>query len=110
MNISATKKADHNKILSEALLGWGKAVLGFELDQIGTLVSMAPDSSHRVVMGKILLARYIASAFIFDWIFFILAGDKDNHNILDEFEFRPDLIKDCGVSCICASEKIPIDL
>ena len=40
-------------------------------------------------------------AFIFDWIFFIFAGtcNTDNHNILDEFEFRPDLIKDCGVSC-----------
>ena len=30
-------------------------MLGFGLDRIGTLVSMATDSSHRVKMGKILL-------------------------------------------------------
>ena len=28
-----------------------------------------------------------------------LPRNEDNHNILDEFEFRPDSIKDCGVSC-----------
>ena len=31
--------------------------------------------------------------------FFILAGKEDNHNISDEFEFRPDSTKDCRVSC-----------
>ena len=36
--------------------GGGKAALGFEQDLIGTLVSMATDSSHWVIMGKILLA------------------------------------------------------
>ena len=36
--------------------GGGKAALGFEQDRIGTLVSMATDSSHWVIMGKILLA------------------------------------------------------
>ena len=46
---------DHNKILSEA----GKAALGFLTDQIRTLVSMATDSSNRVIMGKI-------GCFIFD--------------------------------------------
>ena len=40
-----------------------------------------------------------SSAFIFDWIFFILAGNEDIHNISDEFEIRPDRTKDCGVSC-----------
>ena len=37
---------------------WGgeKASSGFWPDRIGTLVSMATDSSHRVIMGKILLA------------------------------------------------------
>ena len=30
----------------------GKAALGFGPDRIGTLVSMATDSSHRVIMGK----------------------------------------------------------
>ena len=32
--------------------GGGKAALGFGADQIRTLVSMATDSSHRVIMGK----------------------------------------------------------
>ena len=33
-----------------------KTALGFGPDRIGTLVSMATDSSHMVIMGKILLA------------------------------------------------------
>ena len=39
------------------------------------------------------------------WIFFILAGNKDNYNILDEFEFRPDPTSECGVSCPLVFEK-----
>ena len=34
-----------------------------------------------------------------DPIRFKLAGNEDMHNILDEFEFRPDLTTDYGVSC-----------
>ena len=45
-----------------------------------------------------------------DPILFKLAGNEDMHNILDEFEFRPDQTSDYGVSCPRASEKIPIDL
>ena len=41
--------------------GGGKAALGFGPDWIRTLVSMATDSSHRVIMGKI----EHSSAFIF---------------------------------------------
>ena len=43
-------------------------------------------------------------------ILFKLAGNEDMHNILDEFEFRPYLTTDYGVSSPWASEKIPIDL
>ena len=32
-------------------------------------------------------------------ILFKLAGNEDMHNILDEFEFRPDQTTDYGVSC-----------
>ena len=32
-------------------------------------------------------------------IFYILVGKEDNNYISNEFEFRPDLAKDCGVSC-----------
>ena len=79
--------------------GGGKAALGFGPD----LVSMARDSSHRVIMGK-------NGAFIFDRIFFILAGNKNIHKISDELEIQPDRTKDCGVSCPWGSGKIPIDL
>ena len=46
--------ANRNEILSEPSLGKGKAALGFGPDRIGTLVSMATDSSHRVIMRKML--------------------------------------------------------
>ena len=45
-----------------------------------------------------------------DPILFKLAGNEDMHNALDEFEFRPQLTTDYGVSCPWASEKNPIDL
>ena len=34
-----------------------------------------------------------------DPIFFKHAGNKDMHNIMNEFEFRPDWTTDYGVSC-----------
>ena len=46
--------ANRNEILSEPSLGGGKAALGFGPDRIGTLVSMATDSSHRVITRKML--------------------------------------------------------
>ena len=46
-----------------------------------------------------------SSIFVFQWIFCILAGKKDNYNISNEFEFRPDPISDCGVSCPLVFEK-----
>ena len=46
--------ADRNQISSVASLGGGLTALGFGPDRIRTLVSMATDSSHRVIMGKIL--------------------------------------------------------
>ena len=41
----------------------------------------------------------------FDWIFFILTGNKDNYHISDVFEFQPDPTSDCGVSCPYVLEK-----
>ena len=46
-----------------------------------------------------------SSIFVFQWIFFILAGNKNNYNILKEFKFRPDPNSDCGVSCPLVFEK-----
>ena len=39
--------------------GGGKASLGFDPDRIRTLVSMATDSSHRVIMGKTMSSRFL---------------------------------------------------
>ena len=76
--------------------GGGKASVGFDLDWIRTLVSMATDSSLRVVMGK---RRHHVSSNVFDQIRFILAGNYDMHESLDEFEIWPDSTTDYGVSC-----------
>ena len=45
-----------------------------------------------------------------DPVLFKLTDNEDMHNILDEFQFRPDRTIDYGVSCPWALEKIPIDL
>ena len=66
----------------------GLSALGFGPDRIRTLVSMATDSSHR---GK---PCGHSSSFIFDWFFFILAGNKDTHKVLDGFEIRQYPTKD----------------
>ena len=53
---------------------------------------MATDSSHRVIMGKMTSSRFLEC---FDRIFFILAGNDDMHESLDELKIWPDY----GVSC-----------
>ena len=52
--------ADHNQILSEESFGQGKAALGFGADRVRTLVSMATDTSHRVVMGKTVSSGFLS--------------------------------------------------
>ena len=74
----------------------GKAALDFGLDRIKSLVSMATDISHRIIMKKMLLTLFCLH---FDQIFLILVGNKHIDNISHEFEFRQDRTKDCGVSC-----------
>ena len=76
--------------------GGGKASLGFDPDRIRTLVSMATDSSHIVIMGK--RCHHIFSN-AFDQILFILAGNDDMHESTDY-----------GVKCPRAYEKDPINL
>ena len=53
MNICANSRTIATKFYLKHHWGGGKAALGFWPDRIGTLVSMATDSSHRVIMGKI---------------------------------------------------------
>ena len=68
---------------------------------------MATDSSHRVIMGN--TVSFIG-CFSSDPFHIKLAGNNDMHESLQELEIRSDWTTDCGVSCLLASEKIPIDL
>ena len=52
MNIAKTGGPIAIKFYMKHHWGGGKAALGFGADQIRTLVSMATESSHRVIMGK----------------------------------------------------------
>ena len=54
INISETSRPIIIKFHLENHWGRGLTALGFGLDRIRTLVSMATDSSHRVIMGKTL--------------------------------------------------------
>ena len=52
MNISATSGPIGMKFYLKHHWVGGKASVGFDPDQIRTLVSMATDSSHKVIIGK----------------------------------------------------------
>ena len=99
------KLANLDQVLCVASLGVGKGC--FEADWIKTLVPIATESPHWLIMGKWCLHLFLVA---FDPILFILAGNQDTHKILDEFEFRPGRTTDYGVSCPWASKKFPIDL
>ena len=60
MNISETSRPITIKFYLKHHWGGGRAALGFGADQIRTLVSMATDSSHRVIMGKRASSRFLA--------------------------------------------------
>ena len=59
MNISETSRPITTKFYLKRHWGGGKAALGFDADQIRSLVSMATDSSHRVIMGKRASSRFL---------------------------------------------------
>ena len=63
---------------------WGKAALGFLPDRIGTLVIMATESSHRLIMEKTVLPLFL-SCFSSD-PFYSLAGNDDMHGSSEKFE------------------------
>ena len=56
MNISESSGQIVIKFYLKQHWGRGKAALGFGPDRIGTLVAMATDNSHRVIIGTLLLA------------------------------------------------------
>ena len=66
-------------------------------------MSMATDGSHWVIMGKCCVH---SSAFIFDRIFFILAGNEIIYNI-SEFEIRPDRTRTVELAALERLEKSP---
>ena len=71
-----------------------RAWMSLKFGQIRLLVSMATD---RVIMEKTVLPLFLSC--FFHPILFILAGNDDMHESSEEFETRPDLTTDCGVSC-----------
>ena len=87
MNISETSWPTTIKFYLKHYWGGGKAALGFGADQIRTLVSMATEISHRVIMGKWCHCVFWT---VFDQIIFILAGKDVIHKSLNEFEIWPD--------------------
>ena len=96
MNISATSRRIGMKYYLKHHWGGGKDSVVFNPDWIRTLVSMATDSSHRVIMGKTTSSRFLECLIR---SFFILAGNDDMHERLDEFEIWSDSNPDYGVSC-----------
>ena len=59
INISATSRPIGMKFYLKHHWGGGKASVGFDPDSIRTLVSMATDSSHRVIKGKMASSRFL---------------------------------------------------
>ena len=93
MNISEASRPIAIKFYLKHHWGRGKAAWGFGADQFKTLVSMATVSSHRE-------RRHHVFSNVFDRILFILAGNEDMHESLDEFKIWPDSTTDYGVSCL----------
>ena len=59
INISKTGGPIATKFYLKHRWGGGKPALGFGPGRIRTLVSMAIDNSHRVIMGKTALPRFL---------------------------------------------------
>ena len=76
--------------------GGGKASVGFDLDLVRTLVSMATVSPHRVTVGK---TASVNSQMFLIGTFLIFAGNDDMHESLNEFKIWPDSTMDYGVIC-----------
>ena len=96
MNVSSISGPITMKFYQKHHWDMGKAAVGLGPDWIKTLVSMATDSSHRVIMEKTVLPLSL-SCFSSDP--FLLAGNDDMHGSSEEFEIQQDRTTDCGVSC-----------
>ena len=77
----------------------GKVALGLGPDRIKAVVSMAIDSSHRVIMEKT-VSPLLA---VFHLIHFILAGNDDMHGSLESSKFsqiRPPTAELAAFECL----------
>ena len=81
-----------------------KAWMSLNLGQI------PPLTMELAALQRLKNRRHHLFSVAIDPILFKLASKEDMHNILDEFEFRPDLTTDYRVSCPWESEKIHINL
>ena len=97
MNISENRGPIATKFYLKHHWVGEKDASGFGPDRIRTLVSMATDSSHRVLIRENVVNTLSPSFLVGSFSFF--TGNEDNHNISDKFEFGPDSTKDCGVRC-----------
>ena len=93
MNISATS----GLIIMKHHWDGRKAAFGFGPDRIQTLVSMATDNSHMVIMEKKVLPLFLS--YFFHPLLFKLAGNDGMNESSEEFEIQPDPTTNCGVSC-----------
>ena len=92
MNISETNGSIATKFYLKHHLVGGLATIGFGPDRIRTLVSMATESSHRVIMEKTMSPLFLGC-------FSCDAFHTCRHESSDEFEYGPDWTIECGVSC-----------
>ena len=104
MNISATSRPIGMKFYLKHYLDGGKDSVAFDLDWIRTLVSMA---THNVMMGKITSLCFLD---FFYQILFILAGNDDMHENLDEFEICQIRPRTTELAALELMKKNPIDI
>ena len=64
----------------------------------GASCPRASKKSHRLIMGKLVTVATFSQLFLIK-SFFKLAGKDDIHKSLNEFDIRPDPIRDHRVSC-----------
>ena len=58
------RRVDRNQILSEASFGSGKGCIIFKPDRIRILVSMATDSSHKVMIKKVFVETLVPTLLV----------------------------------------------
>ena len=107
MNISATSWPIIMKFYQKHHWDGEKAALSFGPDRIQTLVSMATNSSHRVIMEKTVLPLFSA---VFHPILFILAGNNNMLRARRSSKFSQIRPRTVELAALERLKKIPIDL